>query len=68
MAAERGVRGIAIGLWLISELVDEASGSVVEPPVVLAVSAAFMLVGILACLVPTLRGMRVRPVEALKEG
>lgn len=63
------VAGVGLGLWLISEVVGEASWSVVEPPVVLAVCAAFMLgVGVIACLVPTLRGMRIRPVEALKEG
>jgi len=27
-----------------------------------------LLVGMLACLAPTLRGLRIRPVEALKEG
>ena len=63
------VLGTGLGLWLISRVADEASTSVVEPPVVLALCAAFMLVvGMLACLVPTLRGMRIRPVEALKEG
>lgn len=60
---------MGLGLWLISEVADEASWTVVEPPVVLALCSAFMLaVGAVACLVPTLRGVRIRPVEALKEG
>jgi ABC-type antimicrobial peptide transport system permease subunit len=38
------------------------------PLVVVAVAAGTVLVGMLACLVPTLRGLRIQPTEALREG
>ena len=38
------------------------------PLVVTGVVAGTVLVGMLACLVPTLRGLRIHPTEALREG
>ncbi len=38
------------------------------PLLVAGVAAGTVLVGMLACLVPTLRGLRIQPTEALREG
>jgi putative ABC transport system permease protein len=60
--------GVALGLWFISEVVDDPSTYAISPGVILAGCASFMfLVGILACVVPTVRGLRIQPVEALRE-
>ena len=61
--------GVVLGLWMISEMSGEEATRGVNLPLMLAAIAGLMLlVGMLACLAPTLRGLRVRPVEALKEG
>lgn len=61
------VLGIVAGRWLMTKVVD--SPPPVDSHVLLGTLAAFMLVvGMLACLFPTLRGLRIRPVEALREG
>jgi ABC-type lipoprotein release transport system permease subunit len=40
-----------------------------DPALTLAACSGFMLmVGMLASLAPTLRGLRIQPVEALKDG
>jgi ABC-type lipoprotein release transport system permease subunit len=40
----------------------------IDPHLILAECAVFMfVVRLIACLGPTLRGLRIRPVEALKE-
>jgi len=60
--------GIALGLWFISQVVDDPSTYAISPGVILAACASFMFgVGILACMVPTVRGLRIQPVEALRE-
>jgi predicted permease len=62
------ILGVVAGRWLIFEVVDDAAERV-DGPLMLATFAAFMMVvGMVACLGPTLRGLRIRPVEALKEG
>ena len=38
------------------------------PLIIASVVAGTMLVGMLACLMPTLRGLRIQPTEALREG
>lgn len=61
--------GALLGVWLLSKLVGGAPPGEIDPAMVVVASAAFMFfVGMLACVVPTIRGLRVRPVEALKEG
>jgi hypothetical protein len=61
--------GVAFATWLLSELLGGGIESGPDPVLALAACSAFMLlVGMLACLEPTLRGLRIRPVEALKEG
>ena len=40
----------------------------VKAPAVTTVALATLLVGAVACLVPTLRGMRIQPTEAFREG
>jgi ABC-type antimicrobial peptide transport system permease subunit len=62
------VGGIGVGIWLINEI-DNAADYVIDPAVILPICAAFMfVVGMLACVAPTVRGLKIRPVEALKEG
>jgi ABC-type antimicrobial peptide transport system permease subunit len=61
--------GVALGAWLISEVSGDESTRGANWPLMLATIAVFvLLVGMLACVAPTLRGLRIRPVEALKEG
>lgn len=60
--------GAAVGLSLVEGLRStDFSGP--DPAVMLVASSAFMLlIGMLACLGPTLRALRIEPVEALNEG
>ena len=63
------VAGVAFSVWLLSELLGGGIESGPDPVATLAVCAGFMfVVGMLACLEPTVRGLRIQPVEALKEG
>lgn len=63
------VLGIAVEVWFVNDVLDSRTDYVIDPAVILAACAAFMLVvGMLACVGPTVRGLRIRPVEALKEG
>jgi predicted permease len=62
------VGGMAVGFGLLYAF-REAQIPGPSPAVTLAVCSGFMLlVGMLACLGPTLRGLRIQPVDALKEG
>ena len=38
------------------------------PPVALVIALAVVAIGMLACVPPTRRGLRIRPIEALKTG
>jgi hypothetical protein len=60
--------GAALGVVLINSLrAGDLRGP--DPAVTLMACSAFMLlVGLLACLEPTLRALRIEPVEALNEG
>jgi len=60
--------GVGIGLGLLYSL-REAEIAGPSPTVALSVCSCFMLlVGMGACLEPTMRGLRIQPVEALREG
>jgi predicted permease len=60
--------GVALAYWIASDLLEGESTTGVPLQVMVAGFAALMLgIGLLACLVPTLRGLRIRPVEALRE-
>lgn len=60
--------GAALGIGLVNALLLAGAGPA-DPALTLAACSVFMLlVGMLACLRPTLRGLRIQPVEALKEG
>ncbi|GMV06520.1 MAG: hypothetical protein AMXMBFR53_27960 [Gemmatimonadota bacterium] len=60
--------GVAVSVGLLYSL-RSASFDGPSPALTLAACSAFMLVvGMLACVEPTLRGLRIQPVEALKEG
>jgi predicted permease len=61
--------GVASGAWLITQLEGDVETRGTNWALMLSVIAAFvLLVGMLACVAPTLRGLRIRPVEALKQG
>ncbi len=60
--------GVAVGVGLLYSL-RHANIPGPDPALTLAACSAFMLlVGMTACLEPTLRGLRIQPVEALREG
>ena len=70
LRAEPGVRRVALGRPLpgMEHQVAGDGASRFDPSVILATLAIFMmLVGFVACLGPALRGLRIRPVEALRE-
>ena len=66
------VVGIAAGFVLSLSLLDSLRRADIpgpDPVVTLMACSAFMLlVGLLACLGPTLRALRIEPVEALNDG
>jgi putative ABC transport system permease protein len=64
--------GIVVGATLAVPLLQNlAQNPLVKPQnmwfVVLGVVLGTLLVGLLACVAPTLRGLRIQPMEALKE-
>jgi len=63
------VLGAALGAWLLADVSQSPS---IKPQnmslIVTAVVVGTVLVGMLACLAPTLRGLRIQPTEALREG
>ena len=63
------VLGAALGAWLLADVSQSPSIKPQNMSLVLAaVVAGTVLVGTLACLAPTLRGLRIQPTEALREG
>lgn len=61
--------GSVFGTWTVGEVAGQsklAVGSV--GAVVAGVAVAVTIFGALACLAPTLRGLRIQPTEALREG
>jgi hypothetical protein len=65
------VFGILLGLPLAFTMVRDAD-ELLDPastwPLMAAVVVATIVVGLIACILPTLRGLRIRPTEALREG
>ncbi len=63
------IAGVGLALWLIQQTAGGTTSRGTNWTATLAAFAGFMLlVGMVACLAPTLRGLRIRPVEALKDG
>lgn len=63
------VLGVVLGLWIVTDVVGNRSDYTVDPALILAGCAVLMFtIGMFACLGPTLRGLGIKPVEALKEG
>ena len=63
------VVGAAFGAWILSEISGDREIIDFNPPVVLAVvSGAVVLIVCIACLAPILRGLKVDPTDALREG
>ena len=65
--------GAAFGVWfgaiLLRDLAGDSSVRPMSVPLVLAaVSGAVIVLGIVASLSPTLRGLRILPAEALRDG
>lgn len=61
--------GAALGIGLFYALLPAYVPAGPDLALTLAACSGFMLlVGLLACLGPTLRGLRIQPVEALKDG
>jgi putative ABC transport system permease protein len=60
--------GVAVGVKLISMLSDDSTQGTNWQLMMAAIAGFVLLVGMLACLGPTLRALRIRPVEALREG
>jgi predicted permease len=60
--------GVAVGIWLLSEMEGDSELRGANWTMMLTAIAAFvLLVGMLACVAPTVRGLSIRPVEALKQ-
>jgi len=60
--------GSAFGWWLVRGLTRQTAFAAVNLPVlVLGVAVAVIVLSALACLSPTLRGLRIQPTEALRE-
>jgi predicted permease len=63
------VLGAAFGAVLLgNEYQSDQLFQPVKLPAVTTVVVGTLLVGMIACLVPTLRGLRIQPTEALQEG
>lgn len=63
------VAGCALGTWMLSEVMEDRSMPSISTPLVLAgVGLAVVLMVVGACLPPVLRGLRIQPTEALREG
>lgn len=62
--------GGAFSAWVLAGLAEDPTMIQAQDMtiVVLGAVAGTALIGVFACLVPTLRGLRVQPVEALAEG
>lgn len=64
--------GIALGVGatavLVMQIAPDATLTPIQgwPLMLAATAGAIILVGLLACISPTLRGLRIRPIEALK--
>jgi hypothetical protein len=60
--------GLAFSAWFIPQVAGDDLTRGANWPVIIAGIAGLMItVGMLACLAPTIRGLRIRPIEALKE-
>jgi putative ABC transport system permease protein len=63
------VAGCALGTWMLREMTDDIGIVSLSIPLVLAgVGSAVVLMVAGACLPPILRGLRIQPTEALREG
>jgi len=61
--------GCVFGTWLLRQIVDDMDILGASIPAVLAVVGAMVVLMVaLACLSPILRGLRIEPTEALREG
>jgi len=60
--------GCVFGWWIVAQVTNDTEFAVESIPGLIAgVAAAVIVFSALACLSPTLRGLRIQPTEALKE-
>jgi hypothetical protein len=60
--------GCVLGWWIVDMVADQSEFAVDSIPLLLFwVATGVMLFSALACLSPTLRGLRIQPTEALRE-
>ena len=59
--------GVPFGYWIVTETLNGSYRPLSSPiGLVAGVAGSVVLVGALACLAPTLRGLRIQPTEALR--
>jgi predicted permease len=60
--------GCIFGWWIVGQITEDAEFAIDNVPgLIAAVAAAVVVFSALACLSPTLRGLRIQPTEALRE-
>jgi predicted lysophospholipase L1 biosynthesis ABC-type transport system permease subunit len=60
--------GCIFGSWIVGQITDNAEFAIDNVPgLIAAVAASVVVFSALACLAPTLRGLRIQPTEALTE-
>ena len=58
--------GVPLGYWVVTDALSGLYRPVSPVAVVAMVATVVLLIGALACLAPTLRGLRIQPTEALR--
>ncbi|HEX7048811.1 MAG TPA: ABC transporter permease [Longimicrobiales bacterium] len=63
--------GVALGAWLgavvVRDMINDANLATYWPLALVTVAAVMAIIGLLACAPPTLRALRIQPVQALKQ-
>jgi putative ABC transport system permease protein len=59
--------GLIVALW-VTRLLQQQLFSIgpTDPTTYVGVAACFVMVGVLACLLPAMRAVRINPVEAFR--
>jgi predicted permease len=61
------VAGAGLAMWIVPEVLESLRMTADWRPMMIAVAVAMVVIGVLACLVPTRRALRIEPSLALKE-
>jgi ABC-type antimicrobial peptide transport system permease subunit len=62
------VLGAGLALLIVPEVLNSSTITGNWRQMLIGVSTTITAIGLLACVVPTCRALRIQPVEALKEG